>query len=50
MPYNISLIIILIINGSCKSNTRICIYFNINNIFYNNLKALYIYVYKRYIK
>jgi hypothetical protein len=50
IPYNMSLIIILIINRSCKSNTGIYIYLNINNIFYNNLKALYIYIYKRYIK
>jgi hypothetical protein len=50
MPYNISLIIILIINRSRKSNTGICIYFNINNVFRNNLKVLYIYIYKRYIK
>ena len=50
MPYNISLIIIPIIDRSYKSDTGICIYLNINNIFCNNLKALYIYIYKRYIK
>jgi hypothetical protein len=50
IPHNISLIITLIINGSRKSNTGICIHLNINDVFRDNLKALYTYVYKRYVK
>ena len=50
MPHNISLIIILIINRSRKSNAGICTYLNINNVFRDNLKALHAYVYKRYVK
>jgi hypothetical protein len=50
MPHNVSLIIIPIIDGSCKSDTGIYIYLNINNVFRNDLKALHIYVYKRYVK
>ena len=50
MPHNMSLMIIPIINGSRKSNAGICIYLNINDVFRDDLEALHIYVYKRYVK